>query len=269
MFLYSTNKNMGRGITKVSDNIAAYTNMAFYYRKPDQPLSYLAAIEFAGYDEVGLPKFIYDGVETKVTDVTNVSTLKMDKLFKFVGQKDPKHFGSWTNRFIYKNLELSLGLYYKFGHKVIGDYPPTNIFGGFMTATKMQTFLPERMLHSWKSAADDATAQMFNLNNKITNSSHYQLMDAIMAYGTQNVYNAGSIRVKNISLSYTVPKSFLNKINLKDLRVVIEARNLGPIVKFAPFDPDNVPYSSSTYGALTFVARNRPEFSAGLKIGLF
>jgi TonB-linked SusC/RagA family outer membrane protein len=269
MFQYSTNKNIARGITKVSDNISAYTSMAFYYRKPDRPLSYLAAIEWAGYDEVGLPKFIYDGQETKVTDVANVSTLEMDKLFKFVGQKDPKHFGSWTNRLVYKNFELSLSLYYKFGHKVIGDYPATGMFSSFMSATKYFTFLPEKMLYRWKSEADANTAQMYCLDNKITNSSHTQLIEAIMAYGTQNVYNAGSIRVKSLTLSYSIPKSLLNKINLKDLRIVLEGRNLGPIVKFAPFDPDNPPYSSSTYGALMFVTRNRPEFSAGLKIGLF
>ncbi|OFY44608.1 MAG: hypothetical protein A2X18_03270 [Bacteroidetes bacterium GWF2_40_14] len=269
MFQYSTNRNMATGITRVSNNISAYTTMAFYYRKPDHPLSYLAAIEWAGYDEVGLPKIIYDGKETKITDIADVNKLDMEKLFKFVGQKDPKHFGSWTNRFAYKNIELSFSLYYKLGHKVIGDYPPTGMFSSFMTATKMYTYLPEMMAHSWKSAEDATTAKMYNLNNKITNSTHTQLMDAVMAYGTQNVFNASSVRVKSITLSYLVPRSFLQKAKLKDLRIVLEARNLGPIIKFAPFDPDNPPYSSSTYGALLFVTRNRPEFSLGLKIGLF
>lgn len=269
MFNYSTNRNIAKGITRVLNNIMAYTNMSFYYRKPNQPLSYIAAIEWAGYDEVGLPKIIYNGVETKITDIADVNKLDMEKLFKFVGQKDPKHFGSWTNRFAYKNIELSISLYYKFGHKVIGDYPPTGMFSSFMTATKMYTFLPEMMAHSWKSAEDATTAKMYNLNNKITNSTHTQLMDAVMAYGTQNVFNASSVRVKSITLSYLVPRSFLQKVHLKDLRIVLEARNLGPIIKFAPFDPDNPPYSSSTYGALLFVTRNRPEYSLGLKIGLF
>lgn len=270
MFQYSTNKNIAVGITRVLNNIMAYTNMSFYYRKPDQPLSYLAAIEWAGYDEAGLPKFMYDGVETKITDVTDINKLDMMKLFKFVGQKDPKHFGSLTNRIAYKNFDLSIRLYYKFGHKVIGDYPPTSIFSSYMTATKMYTFLPEKMVNSWKSAENANTASMYNIGTKITNSAQTQLLDAIMPYGTQNVYNASSVRIQSISLSYIVPKNILQKLNLKDLRIVIEGRNLGPIIKFTPgFDPDNPPYSSSTYGALLFVARNRPEFSAGLKIGLF
>lgn len=269
MFQYSTNRNIAIGITKVSNNISAYTTMAFYYRKPNQPLSYLAAIEWAGYDEAGLPKFMYDGVETKITDVTDINKLDMDKLFKFVGQKDPKHFGSFTNRIAYKNFDLSIRLYYKFGHKVIGDYPPTSIFSSFMTATKMYTFLPEKMVNSWKSADDAERASMYNIGTKITNSAHTQLLDAIMPYGTQNVFNASSVRIQSISLSYIVPANILRKFNLKDLRFILEARNLGPIIKFTSFDPDNVPYSSSTYGALLFVARNRPEFSAGLKIGLF
>lgn len=270
LFNYSTNKNIATGITRVLNNIMAYTTMSFYYRKPNQPLSYLAAIEWAGYDEAGLPKFMYDGVETKITDVTDINKLDMEKLFKFVGQKDPKHFGSLTNRIAWKNFDLSVRLYYKFGHKVIGDYPPTSIFSSYMTATRMYTFLPEKMVNRWKSPSDANSASMYNLNTKITNSAQTQLLDAIMPYGTQNVYNASSVRVQSISLTYTVPRSFLQKFNLKDLRIVIEGRNLGPIIKFTPgFDPDNVPYSSSTYGALLFVARNRPEFSAGLKIGLF
>ncbi len=269
MLNYSTNRNMATGITRVSNNISAYTSMAFYYRKPNHPLSYLAAIEWAGYDEVGLPKIIYDGVETKITDIADVNKLDLEKLFKYVGQKDPKHFGSWANRFAYKNFELSVRLYYKFGHKVIGDYPPSSMFSSVMTASKMYTFLPEMMVYRWKSAEDATTAQMYNLNNKITNSTHIQLLEAAMTYGTQNVYNASSVRVQSITLSYLVPRSFLQKANLKDLRIVLEARNLGPIIKFSPFDPDNPPYSSSTYGALLFVTRNRPEFSLGLKIGLF
>ncbi len=269
MFQYSTNRNMASGITKVSDNIAAYTTMAFYYRKPDQPLSYLAAIEWAGYDDVGLPKLIYDGEETNVTDITDINKLEMGKLFKFVGQKDPKHFGSLTNKLMFKNFALSIRLYYKLGHKVIGDYPPTGMFSSFMAPGKMFTFLPEIMVNSWKSAEDSNTATMYNLNNKITNSAQTQLIDAIMAYGTQNVYNASSVRVQSINLTYNVPRKFLVKLNLKDLSIVLEGRNLGPIIKFTSFDPDNVPYSSSTWGALQFVVRNRPEFSAGIKVGLF
>jgi TonB-dependent starch-binding outer membrane protein SusC len=130
----------------------------------------------------------------------------MMKLFKFVGQKDPKHFGSLTNRIAWKNFDLSVRLYYKFGHKVIGDYPPTSMFSSYMTATRMFTFLPEKMVNSWKSADDAQTASMYNLNNKITNSAQTQLLDAIMPYGTQNVFNASSVRIQSISLSYIVPK---------------------------------------------------------------
>lgn len=269
MFNYSYNKNRVKKITLVSQSLSAYTNMAFYYHKPNQPVSYIAAVHSAGYDEKGMPKFYYGDQILSVTDVENNSQLDPEKLFEFVGQRDPKHFGSWTNSVSYKGLEFSIRLLYKFGHKFIGDYPTSGMVSNYMTGSKYFTFLPQLMADRWKSPSDANTARMYSLENKITNSYQVALLDCVSRYNTGNVLNAGQIRLQNISLAYSIPDKYLSVLRLSNVRLMFEARNLGPIVRLNKqgIDPDNPAYSSSTYGALMYVVRNRPEYSIGLRIG--
>lgn len=54
---------------------------------------------------------------------------------------------------------------------------------------------------------------------------------------------ADFIRLKNVSLSYTLPKNLMNKIHLKSTRIYLQASNLFSIDKIKYFDPES---SSST-----------------------
>lgn len=268
MLNYSTNQNVAKNITLISNTLSAYTNMAFYYHKPDRPVSYIAAIRSAGYDADGMPQFYYGNEVMSVADVKNYNTLDPAQLFEFVGQRDPKHWGSWTNSITYKGLELSFRFLYKFGHKFIGDYPANNLASTYLSPSTFFTFLPELMVHRWKSPADANSARMYSLENKLS-SNQATFLNTVARYNTDNVYNAGSVRLQNISLSYQLPEPVLSTLKLNSVRIAFEARNLGAIIKMnkAGIDPDNPPYSSSQYGALMYVVRNRPEYSLSLRIG--
>lgn len=270
---YSTNKNIAYNFVGANPSVSSYTDMSFYYRKEGQPVSYVAAIPWEGYDDKGMPKFRYGDRVMSVTDVTNFSSLKVDSTLIFVGQRDPKHYGSWRNMFTYKNFELGITLLYKFGHKVLGDYPAQNMnnLNGYFNATKIYSFLPQMLVDRWKSPADNNSAAMYSIDNPFTSSQSgaNSMLNYLSKYGTQNIHNAGSVRVQSISLTYSMPIHITKKLGLSSLRIMAEGRNLGPlfVMNKEGFDPDNVPYSSSIYGALMYVARNRPEFSIALKLG--
>ena len=72
--------------------------------------------------------------------------------------------------------------------------------------------------------------------------------------------SAAYCRLKNIQLSYTLPKTWLKKLRMKSAMVFVNAQNLFTITDFYQgFDPE-VAYSGSGDGvALGAVAYNYPQ----------
>ncbi len=264
---YGTNRNRATHITQVNTGTIAYTTLAFYYHLPNQPVDFVAAATWMGYDSLGYDKFEYQKNILSVRDVTNFAAMKQSDIFKVVGQRSPKHYGQWANTFSYKALELNVSLLYKFGHVFIKDYPATGMSNTYFTPTRLFTFLPELMVNRWKSPADGDNASMYSLNSKLTNTQAVSALDVISRYNTRNVLDAGSVRVQSISLSYLIPAKISGPF--KSARVQLEARNIGPlwVANKEGIDPDFPPYSSSVYGALQYVIRNRAQYSASLRFG--
>jgi len=150
----------------------------------------------------------------------------------------------------------------------VKDYPAAGMSSSYFIPTRLFTFLPELMVDRWQSAAQGDNAKMYSLNAKLTNAQQINALDNIARYNTRNVLNAGSIRMQSISLSYLIPAKVSGPF--KNARVQLEARNLGPIYvsNNEGIDPDFPPYSSSVYGALQYIVRNRAQYSAGLRFGL-
>jgi hypothetical protein len=265
---YGTNRNRATHITQVNKSTIAYTTLAFYYHLPNQPVDFVAAADWRGYDSLGYDKFEYQGKVLSVRDVTNFGAMIQGDIFKVVGQRSPKHFGQWANTFSYKNFDLNISLLYKFGHVFVKDYPAAGMANSYFIPTRLFTFLPELMVDRWQSAAQGDNAKMYSLNAKLTNTQQVTALDNISRYNTRNVLNAGSIRMQSISLSYLIPAKVSGPF--KNARLQLEARNLGPIYvsNKEGIDPDFPPYSSSVYGALQYIVRNRAQYSAGLRFGL-
>ena len=265
---YGTNRNRAFNITQVNKTLIAYTTLSFYYHLPDQPVDFVAAAEWTGYNEKGIDKFMYQGKEYAVTDIPNYNTMNLADIFKVVGQRNPRHFGQWSNTFTYKGLDLNISLLYKFGHVFVADYPAAGMANSYLNYTRSFTWLPALMVNRWQSPEDGNNAAMYSLNEKITNTSQQTLLDFVSRYNTRNVMNAGSIRLQSIALSYRVPQKHTGPF--RDVRVQAEARNIGPVwvANDAGIDPDFPGYSSSLYGALQFVVRNRAQYSLGVRFGL-
>ncbi len=269
---YGSNRNRAFNITQVNKTAIAYTTLSFYYHLPNQPVDFVAAAEWVKYDDNGQIVFMYRGKEHKVTDFPNSAAVNYGDLFKVVGQRNPKHFGQWANSFSYKKLELNISILYKLGHKFVGDYPATGLKNNYFAPSRFYTWIPELMVNSWKSQADGNRASMYSFDEKFTGtaaeiSSYQTLLDYVSRYNTRNVMSASNIRLQSVALSYIIPAKFSGPF--KNVRVQVEARNIGPIwvANKQGIDPDFPAYSSSVYGALQYVVRNREQYSAALRFG--
>ncbi|GAA5224795.1 SusC/RagA family TonB-linked outer membrane protein [Membranihabitans marinus] len=264
---YSYNKNVVDNVKTSSSNMATYTALAYFNPVAGQPRDYIAVAEWAGFSDEGLPQVIYQGEVTSVTDI-NYSSSDIDDLFKFVGQRSPKHFGSWSNTVSFARFELTARVLYSFGHKFFKDTPPRSLLYNYQSFRNFFTFNTDLLVDRWQSPADNETASMYSLDTRVSNYLTTLTNDYLSEYNTNSILDAGNVRLQNVTLGYNLPRNFIKGV--KNVKIQVQARDLGPIflANKEGVDPQFPKYSSSLYSAYYNVLRDRPTYAVNLKIGL-
>lgn len=156
--------------------------------------------------------------------------------FVVLGTPRPKWTGGITNTFSYKNWTLSSFIYFRWGQMYFGGYP--NSYGGTFPNGRV-----ENDVWSWTNTG--GRWPMPNSASNITN------LTAAMQY------NDGSFgAIRNISLSYDLPKGIIQRVGMKDMVVnfqVINPLMFGPgVVKWGinPDDETNWTIASSNTNPL-------------------
>ena len=69
------------------------------------------------------------------------------------------------------------------------------------------------------------------------------------------------LRLKNVQLGYTLPKSWLIKLGIESVRIYGSGENLTTITKFRGLDPEKIANASDAYPL-------NKSFSLGINIGI-
>lgn len=161
--------------------------------------------------------------------------------FVIRGTPRPKWTGGITNTFTYKNWSLNSFMYFRWGQTYFGGYP--NSYGGANPNGRV-----ENDVWGWNNQG--GRWPMPNFGNVTNTTSAMQ-------------YNDGSFWViRNISLSYQVPKKWIQKATLKDVTLNFQVINpfiFGPeVVKWGlnPDDDTNWSIASSNTNPLGGVNSN-------------
>jgi TonB-linked SusC/RagA family outer membrane protein len=107
------------------------------------------------------------------------------------GKSMPDVFGGLTNRLSYKNFDLSIQLNYTVGGKFYDGLYASLMHDG----AKSGSNLHKDALNSWTSSGQSTNVPRFIVNNASGSSS----------LSSRYLYDATNIKVKNITLSYTLP----------------------------------------------------------------
>ncbi|GAA3929236.1 TonB-dependent receptor [Chitinophaga oryziterrae] len=184
-----------------------------------QPINIFRAYQFAGVNPAtGLYQFIdHNGKATSSPDPTTDKTILIDP--------NPKFFGGFSNSLQYKGFDLDFLL--QFVNQKARNYKFGNLPG---LAVRNQ---PISVLNRWKNPGDIVDIQKVS-----TNSSEISVpFDAAIASDASYV-GASYVRLKNISLSYSLPMQWLSKIKASQARIYIQAQNLLTFTNFIGSDPE-------------------------------
>jgi len=145
---------------------------------------------------------------------------------------DPVLFGGITSDVQYRGW--SLGIFIEFkkqqGFNYIGNIFSSGLMPGMMYNQ------PVAILNRWQRAGDVAELQRFTTRS---GTLAYNAGGIIQLNNASNQYSDASyMRLKNISLSYSLPATITKKAGMERLRLSIEAQNLFTVTAFKGSDPE-------------------------------
>lgn len=183
---------------------------------------------------IGLPITInksipYYGVDPQ-TGVYKLAGNSTPKDQTVINNMAPKYYGGLQNTIEYKGFTLDFFFHFnkQKGKSSIQFQAP----GGRTNQTV-------EMLNRWQKPGDITDVQKYSTKGEaVTTYSYYA------NYSEARIVDASYIRLRNLSLSYRVNKSIVQKMNMQDLRVYFQGQNLLTFTPYEISDPETMNLSS-------------------------
>ncbi|WP_240345249.1 SusC/RagA family TonB-linked outer membrane protein [Flavobacterium sp. CLA17] len=169
------------------------------------------------------------------TNRTTSNTNEINGLRQVVNKTSiPKYHGGLTNTFRFRNLDMSFLISYAGGHYVLND----GIYNLYNNPAFNQHV---NVLNAWKNSGDQkdlAIRQVYLTRPTSPLISDYKA-------STQFLQDASYIKLKNITLGYTLNKTVSDKIGIQRLRIYLQGQNLLTKTAVSYIDPE---YASASGG---------------------
>jgi TonB-linked SusC/RagA family outer membrane protein len=225
--VFSTNKNkvvsLGPGVNQVISGVSI--------AQVGQPIGSFLVLKTNGIFQTGddianLPKFIasdkagsqrYEDISGPDGVPDGTITQSADRVI--VGNAQPKYLFGLTNNFSYKNFDLNVLLQGQSGNKVYNANQANLELGtGYINGSTT-------MLYRWTPT---------NPSNMI----HRAIENPAVTVSDRFIENGSYLRLKNLSLGYSLPASVLSHLKISQLRFYVTAQNLITWTKYTGYDPE-------------------------------
>jgi TonB-linked SusC/RagA family outer membrane protein len=152
-----------------------------------------------------------------------------DKIFQ--KDTDPNFFGGFHNSFRYKNLQLDV--FFDFEKRpFVEGYLKTFFYPiGYLGRSVPREFAADYWTPENPNASRPGLTTTTSSDIGYAYYYHYTESDAYYS-------DASYIRLKNVSLAYTLPKAVISKLKARNIRLYVRGENLWTFSKFDAWDPE-------------------------------
>ncbi|MGQ2107934.1 SusC/RagA family TonB-linked outer membrane protein [Ornithobacterium rhinotracheale] len=184
------------------------------------PVRGIYSIPFAGLDSQGIPTFYtQDGSISKKIFFQDT---KVDHLI-YEGSVDPKVTGGFSNKFKYKAFALNVFCTYQFGNKI-------RVYPSFHASYSDLDAMPKDFKNRWLMSGDENKTNIPTILSK----RYYELYGGNSMEATYNAFNYSDqrvakgdfVRLKEVSLSYDLPKKIVQKSGISNANIRLSGSNL-------------------------------------------
>jgi TonB-linked SusC/RagA family outer membrane protein len=261
------NKNKVNKTNSVGDDVFdADAAAVFSLARPGYPLGSFYLIRWAGVNPAnGLPTFLDSAGNRKQYDAATKSwsmvkdgspTSQVTASDRKIDKKKtpyPKIYGGISQTFILRSFDASIDLQYAFGFYVYNQTKQT-----IMSYTNVRN-KSEDILHAWSKAGDNTDVpRLYYGDNQWSQTS------------TRWLEKGDFVRIRNVQIGYSLPKSVTGKMKFSRIRFYIQANNLYTFTGYTGIDPEANSTGNTNIGL--GIDRTRPYLSRtytfGLNVGL-
>jgi len=159
--------------------------------------------------------------DIKFRDLNNDGIID-DNDRSYIGDPNPSFIFAMNNTFSYSGFDLDVFLQGVSGNKI---FNANRIYQEGMAVAQNQT---TAVLDRWtgEGTSNSIPRAVFNDPNKNTRVSNRFIEDG------------SYLKIKNITLGYTLPKSISQRIKMSAARIYISCQNLATFTKYKGFDPE-------------------------------
>lgn len=137
-----------------------------------------------------------------------------------IGNALPKWYGGFTNNFTFKGIDFSFMLQFNYGNDI---YNATRLYAT-QTRSGRRNFLAE-VADRWSPT---------NASNAVPKYDGYITNDVYSRF----VEDGSFLRLKNVTLGYTLPQKWTKKFFVSKLRVYASGQNLFCLDNYSGYDPE-------------------------------
>ncbi len=179
----------------------------------------LYSLDFQGLNSEGLPTFINEKGEVTTGDIFFQESEYLDHLI-YEGPVDPPFSGGFNNSFTYKNWKLNLFMTYQMGNKI-------RLTPAFRSQYSDLDAMPREFANRWQQSGDEliTSIPVIPSSRQLSDYSSLDIAYNAYNYSSDRVADGSFVRMKEISLSYDFPKSWLKEINFQKLQLKAQVTN--------------------------------------------
>lgn len=153
-----------------------------------------------------------------------------------IGDANPRFTGGWNNQFSYKGFDLSVFVNFVVGNDIYNANKLEWTDGAFANLN-MLDIMKNRWTNidgSGNRITDPVGLATLNANAKIWSPVRVQRW----WLHSWAIEDGSYLRINNLTLGYTLPKSIMSKIKLSSLRFYGTVNNLATLTGYTGYDPD-------------------------------
>lgn len=154
----------------------------------------------------------------------------------FIGNPYPKTYWGFTNTFSYKGFDLSVLIQATQGNDIYNYIRKANSNPNNINVSN--NLLADAFNYARVTTDADGNAMLSNPETNVARISHGPNGN-YDRHTSKWVEDGSFVRIKNITLTYTIPFSLLSKQNVvKGAHVSISGQNIMTFTKYSGFDPE-------------------------------
>jgi len=246
-FEWTTNFNFARNVNRAEKLASPITFEAREYLRDQQgaPLE-----SFWLYKQLYVDPQTGNAVFQHADGTTGTSVTSADRML--LGTLFPKFSGGITNNITYRDFDLNFFFSYQYGNSVFNFNKYILEGGGTRDASRS---ILESQMDRWTTPG-----QITNTPRVTSVGNNYNIEQ-----NSRYLEDGSFIRLKTLTLGYTLPKSLTNKAHIERLRVYAQGTNLLLFTKYTGPDPES---SGSGIANLQGIDTATPPQPVGIQFGL-